>query len=116
VPDCSQLLGSSALGLSLIEHDRSLRIELSGELDIATSDRVERACLSGSAFVFVDMARLTFMDCGGYGALLAARRALESRGGSLVFSNLRGQPSRVVQLFSQIDRDREPELALGHAA
>ena len=81
----------------------SLVVELSGELDIATRVLVEHACLDGSDVVVVEMGGITFMDCGGYGGLLAARRVLESRGGSLVLRSLSGQPARLLESLSALD-------------
>jgi anti-anti-sigma regulatory factor len=49
--------------------------------------------------VVVDLAETTFMDCCGYGGLVAARLVLEQRGGSLTVRNQTGQPARVLALL-----------------
>lgn len=78
-------------------------VNVSGELDADTRHVVEQACLAGDdAAVVVDMADLTFMDCCGYGGLIAARRALQERGGSLTVSNQAGQPARLMALLGSV--------------
>ena len=79
----------------------SYRVRVSGELDIATRDLVHRACLAGDHLaVTVEMAETTFMDCSGYGALVAARLDLERRGGSLTLRGLAGQPAELIALLT----------------
>ena len=79
-------------------------VNVSGELDMGTRDSVEQACLSGDDMsVVVEMADLTFMDCCGYGALVAARRVIQDRGGSLTLSNQVGQPARLLMLLGAVE-------------
>lgn len=79
-------------------------VNVSGELDIGTRDSVEQACLAGDDMsVVVEMADLTFMDCRGYGALVAARRVIQDRGGSLTLSNQAGQPARLLMLLGAVE-------------
>jgi anti-anti-sigma factor len=78
-----------------IEHGSSV-VHVSGELDIATRNRCLEACVGAHhVAVVVDMAALTFMDCAGYGGLVAARRVLQERGGSLTLRHATGQPARL---------------------
>jgi anti-anti-sigma factor len=78
-------------------------VNVSGALDMGTRDSVEQACLAGDDnAVVVEMADLTFMDCCGYGALVAARRVLHERGGSLTLSNQAGQPARLLALLGGV--------------
>ena len=68
---------SEDLGFTLrvSKHGGRRIVEIGGELDIATRNRVRPACLEGRGkYVVVDMADTTFMDCCGYGGLVAARR------------------------------------------
>jgi anti-anti-sigma factor len=79
-------------------------VNVSGSLDMGTRDFVEQACLAGDDMaVVVEMADLTFMDCRGYGALLAARRTIQERGGSLTLSNQVGQPARLLSLLGAVE-------------
>jgi anti-anti-sigma factor len=79
-------------------------VTISGGLDIASRDLVCRACLEGNEIaVVVDIARLTFIDCSGYGALIAARRILTDLGGSLTIHNQAGQPARLLSLLSALE-------------
>ena len=81
------------------------RVHVSGELDIASRDLVHRACLAGEhTIVAVEMAETTFMDCSGYGGLVAARVDLERRGGSLVLRDPSGQPADLLALLAFSER------------
>jgi anti-anti-sigma factor len=76
-------------------------VHVSGELDIAARDLARRACLEGiDLVVVVDMTDLTFIDCSGYGALMAARSILKDLGGSLTIRNQTGQPARLLSVVS----------------
>jgi anti-anti-sigma factor len=76
-------------------------VHVTGELDIATRDLVHRACLAGGHLVVaVEMADTTFMDCSGYGGLVAARLDLERRGGSLTLRGPTGQPAALLALLA----------------
>ncbi len=80
---------------------RSYRVRVSGELDIATRDLVHRACIAGQHLaVTVEMADTTFMDCSGYGGLVAARLDLERRGGSMTLRGPTGQPAELLALLA----------------
>lgn len=77
-------------------------VALTGELDAAHCADVARACMSpGHVDVIVDMADLTFMDCSGYGALVASRNVLRTRGGSLSVLDACGEPLRLLTLAEE---------------
>jgi anti-anti-sigma factor len=85
-------------------------VRLTGELDIATRDLVRQSCLDGiDLTVVVDMTDLTFIDCSGYGALIAARRILTDLGGSLTMRNQAGQPAFLLSLLDDLEA-AEPRL------
>jgi anti-anti-sigma factor len=88
-----------------VSTDAGLRVvNVSGELDMGTRDSLERACLANDDMsVVVEMADLTFMDCCGYGALVAARQVIQERGGSLTLSNQVGQPARLLMLLGALE-------------
>jgi anti-anti-sigma factor len=95
------------LAMSSVSADGHRVVQVSGELDIVARDLVRQACLQGvDLAVVVDMTDLTFMDCTGYGALIAARRILTDLGGSLTIRNQAGQPAHLVSLLSALEAPR----------
>ena len=77
-------------------------VALTGELDLATRQVAYDACVaSESRDVVVDLGALSFMDCSGYGALMAAVSVLRSRGGSLTLRNVQGEPARLLLLIGE---------------
>jgi anti-anti-sigma factor len=75
-----------------------------GELDLAGRDEFVRACVEGGrAAVVVDMAQLTFLDCSGYGALIAVRLCMQERGGTVTLVHRTGQPARLLRLLHDTD-------------
>ena len=85
-------------------------VNVSGELDVRTRQLVEQACLTGHDLaVVVEMSELTFMDCCGYAGLVAIRRALLERGGSLTLTNQVGQPARLLALLGAAESARHAE-------
>ena len=78
-------------------------VRVGGELDVATRAQVRDACLTSRGnSVVVEMAEVTFMDCSGYGCLVAARRILEATGGSLTLRHLTGQPAELLELLARL--------------
>jgi anti-anti-sigma regulatory factor len=51
----------------------------------------------------IDLAGLTFMDCGGYRCLVACRLAIGGRGGTLVIRGQTGQPARLLDLIRGLE-------------
>ena len=91
----------SAFSLQVLKRGLSRVVRVGGELDVATRAQVRDACLAGRGnSVVVEMAELTFMDCSGYGCLVAARRILEASGGSLTLRHLTGQPAELLELLA----------------
>jgi anti-anti-sigma factor len=79
-------------------------VRIDGEMDLATCGLVRSACLTGRRNeVVVEMAETTFMDCGGYGNLVAARRVLERSGGSLTLRNQSGQPAELLAMLMKLE-------------
>jgi anti-anti-sigma factor len=75
-------------------------VHVTGELDLASRGRMVRSCVEGVPnFVVVELAGLTFMDCGGYRAFVEVRTFLKQRGRSLVLANPRGEPARLLALI-----------------
>jgi anti-anti-sigma factor len=75
-------------------------VRVAGELDCSSAAHAMQLCLDvGRLVVDVDLRELTFMDCGGYRGLVAARAELERSGGSLTISGAVGQPARLLELL-----------------
>lgn len=91
-----------SIHISMEHGDRILYV--SGELDVATRNVMSRACLENSdKSVVVEMAEMTFMDCCGYGGLVAARQVLVQHGGTLTLRNQAGQPAELLALLSSLE-------------
>ncbi len=74
------------------------------ELDIATRDSVVAACVAGDHYSMVaDLSKVTFMDCGGYGALVAARSVLELQHRTFTVRHAAGQPARLLDLIVTLE-------------
>lgn len=83
---------------------RARIVQIDGELDVATRGLVRHACLTGRRTeVVVEMAETTFMDCSGYGSLVAARRILRRHGGSLTLRNQSGQPAELLAMLAKLE-------------
>jgi anti-anti-sigma factor len=79
-------------------------VHIRGDLDLASRDITLRACLEGChPSIIVDLDELTFMDCAGYGGLLAAQENIEHRGGTFRLVNPRGEPARLLSLIHQME-------------
>lgn len=79
-------------------------VKIAGELDIASRALVTRLCTEGRARdVVVDLAELTFLDCGGYRAFVAARTRLERQHRTLTLLGAVGEPRRLLDLIRTIE-------------
>ncbi len=89
----------------LIESDDEIRVvKIAGELDIASRALVTRLCTEGRARdVVVDLAELTFLDCGGHRAFVAARTTLERQHRTLTLIGAVGEPRRLLDLIRTIE-------------
>lgn len=92
----------SAFTVRIAADDRRRVVHVCGELDLAARDEFYKACVTGdhSALV-IDMSRLTFLDCSGYGALVAVRLAIQQRGGSVIVRRPTGQPAHLLTLLAE---------------
>jgi anti-sigma B factor antagonist len=69
-----------------------LKIELVGELDVATAPELQRRVdeiASAEGDAWIDCTRLTFADSSGLGALMRLAKALRAKDRRLVLTNLR---------------------------
>jgi anti-anti-sigma factor len=79
-------------------------VKIAGELDLAGCELVARHCTEADArAVVVDLAALTFLDCGGYRAFVAARAELARHDRTLELTGAVGEPRRLLDLIRQFD-------------
>jgi len=84
-------------------HGQRRLVRPTGELDFATRIACFNACVTGDGNVVeIDISAVTFLDCSGYGALVAARLVLEERGGTLTVRNPSGQPREFLGLMDRL--------------
>lgn len=98
LPEKSELaVKTSTSGLQRI-------VRIGGELDLATRVACFNACVNGDGDnIEVDISAITFMDCSGYGALMAARASLEQRGATLSVTHPTNQPALLLELLADHD-------------
>lgn len=79
-------------------------VNVCGELDVAARQEFFEACVAGNhGAVIIDMSQLTFLDCSGYGALVAVRLAIQERDGSVTVRSQTGQPAYLLTLLADSD-------------
>lgn len=82
-------------------------VHVAGELDLATRDQLVSVSTGGAdTNTVLDLRGITFMDCTGYGALVASRLALEAEGRTLAITGETGQPARLFGLIAELQRCR----------
>jgi anti-anti-sigma factor len=81
-------------------------VELDGELDLATIDRVDAklGAVDGSADVVIDLRRTTFLDSVTLARFVSAARRQTAGGGRLVLAEARASTVRRVLSITQLDR------------
>jgi anti-anti-sigma factor len=90
-------------------------VELSGELDIVSADFLTDVLVDvAGSTVVVDLSGLTFMDCRGVAALIAARDRIAAKGlGSIVLTEPRRMVRKPLEILGLGDWivERSPEWA-----
>lgn len=92
--------------------ERSVRVEVRGELDLSTSPELGDALrheLDGGRSVIVDLSQVTFIDSTALNTLIAALRSCESNGCSLAVSPT--LPPQVTKVFKITGLDSVIPLA-----
>jgi anti-anti-sigma factor len=80
-------------------------IRVAGELDLANRNQLLSASTIGRhPAMVIDLGGVTFMDCSGYGSLVASRRMVEGEGRSLTVRGQTGQPARLLQLIADVEK------------
>jgi len=101
---------AGAMELTLVvQHETGVRVAFArGELDLNTRELL-RGCIPsvslhiGPGELALDLGDLVFMDCGGYGGIVALRGAIEAQGGHLEVRNEVGQPARLLTLIGALE-------------
>lgn len=100
--DAAAIVGT--LSLSVLSEGDTCVVCATGELDRASSDRLFAASTAdGHRQVSIDLAAVSFMDCSGYGGLVASRLRLEGDGRTLTVRGITGQPKRLVDLIERLE-------------
>ena len=98
------------LALDAVATPESYEIRLAGELDLATRSRLVAALAGGrQASTVIDLGGVTFMDCSGYGSIVASRSIVEGDGRSLTLRGQSGQPARLLQLIARMESGHTAE-------
>jgi anti-anti-sigma factor len=74
-------------------------VMLTGEIDLSTVDQLVAALEPLAGRVVVDLVGLSFLDCGGVGALVGVRNRLQAGGGDLHFRSPQLQVRLVLELL-----------------
>lgn len=93
-------------------------VALRGELDVADATWLARALPRAAApgsRIIVDLAGLTFMDCGSLSALVSARKQALQAGGDLLLAAPRGTVLRLLSL-TDLDGALSVFASVGEAA
>ena len=107
----------AVLGLHVSREGTSRVLRVCGELDNETRNRLVVMCVAGSEpAVIVDLTALTFMDCAGYGAIVAVRQVLEHGARSLTIRNQTGQPARLLEMIAALERSAPSASAASTAS
>ncbi len=98
-----------AVSVSATHRNDANLVKITGDLGLASSALVTRRCIEGLAeAVVVDLADLTFLSCGGYGAFVAARAELEQHQRTLTLVGAVGEPRRLLDLIRQLESKAPP--------
>ena len=95
----------SGLAVDVFPEGNSCVAHVSGELDLATRNQLFNASTAGNhPAMIIDLAGVTFMDCCGYGSLVASRSVVESGGRTLTTRGATGQPARLLEMIETLER------------
>ena len=80
-------------------------IQATGELDLASRNQLFVASTAGNhPAMVIDLAGVTFVDCSGYGSLVASRLVVEREGRALTIRGQTGQPARLLDLIAALEK------------
>jgi anti-anti-sigma factor len=124
--DVSLVDAEAFMSISLSRHqrdDKSVTLAPDGEVDLCVVDALISAIQSttgtGRVDVVVDLARVTFLDCAGVGALVVGRNTARSTGCGYTVVNPQPQVRRVLELtgvLTALTVPLQPDAATDRAA
>jgi anti-anti-sigma factor len=86
-PDAQEPLVGELLEIHVEEHRGSVTLRVRGEIDLATVSvlhaHLDSAVAANTAELVVDLHEVRFIDCYGYGLLMAAAQGMKKRGRTL---------------------------------
>ena len=92
------------LRLTVLPEGDTCVVRATGELDQASRDQLIAMSTAGHhPHMSIDLSAVTFMDCGGYGGLVASRRRIEEDGRTLTIRGAAGQPERLIELITRLE-------------
>ncbi|MEO8698054.1 MAG: STAS domain-containing protein [Acidimicrobiales bacterium] len=107
--------GEQDLGVSASFDGACYVVRVTGDLDLGTRDLLFAACtVRHHRSVVVDLSGLAFMDCGGYGGIVAARNIVEADDRTLTLRGARGKPGRLLGLIAHLERRSPRGFELVH--
>lgn len=84
-------------------------VHVAGELDLTTKDQLFAVATVGKhPAMVIDVADVTFMDCSGFGALVASGLVINGDDRTLRIRGLTGQPAHLCDLIAKLERTPEP--------
>lgn len=106
----SQSAPGSTLLLDVVHVGNVCVVSVSGELDRASCDQLVSVATGGDKpAIVIDLGGVTFMDCSGFGALVASRLAIEGTGRSLTITGQTGEPARLWKLIADGARQADDD-------
>jgi anti-anti-sigma factor len=103
---------TTTLSLNVVPEGNHCVIHVSGELDLSTRDQLYATSTTGDhPAMVIDLADVTFMDCCGYGTLIASARAVQAEGRSLGIRGQTGQPAHLMRLIAELEATGGPDSA-----
>ena len=108
--DCTKPVAGSrgfsndALTINVYPEGATCVVHAAGELDLASGAQLFAAATArGHPAMVLDLAGLTFMDCGGYRSLVASRLVIEQQGRTLSVRGHTGEPARLLNLITEVE-------------
>ena len=95
---------NDALTINVYPEGDTCVVHATGELDMASGDQLLAAATAGShPATVIDLADLTFMDCGGYRSLESSQLVIERDGRTLSVRGQTGEPARLLKLIAELE-------------
>jgi anti-anti-sigma factor len=101
----SPVCADRGFALEVVSDGDRCVVHVTGELDLATRNRLFRTCTAGNyPSMVVDISRLTFVDCCGYGGIVASRSVVEADGRTLTVRGAIGEPAQLLNLIAHLEQ------------